>query len=199
MANPTDVLHRLLEGNTRFARGESLRHRLADGNLERLEAAQQARAAVLCCSDARVPPEDVFDAELGSLFEVRSAGNLLDDIALGSLEYACLHAGCSVVLVLGHDDCGAIKAAIQSQGSQEPPASPSIAAVLATLQPVIESLGPGSQAPGGRTEAAKANVRSIGADILARSAVLRSMADEGRIILQGGLLRHGDGRVEMVD
>ena len=107
------IWQQLLAGNQRFVQGRSqgrnlpeLRRRLAQG--------QQPQAAVLCCSDSRVPPELIFDQSLGDLFVVRTAGDVADRAALGSLEYAAEVLRSPVLVVLGHEQCGAVAAAASS-------------------------------------------------------------------------------------
>lgn len=98
---------RLIEGNRRYLAGgdEALRERLA-------KEGQRPYAIVVCCSDSRVIPERIFSADLGDLFVIRVAGNVLDRHQLGSIEYAAEHLGCPLVLILGHTGCGAVAAAL---------------------------------------------------------------------------------------
>ncbi len=83
---------------------------------ELAENGQHPRAIVLCCSDSRVIPEQIFSAGIGELFVIRVAGNVLDDHQLGSIEYAADHLGCRYILVLGHTGCGAVAAALEGGG-----------------------------------------------------------------------------------
>lgn len=103
----------LTEGNARFTSG---RHGKADlGAARRQDLAangQNPFAVVVCCSDSRVPPELIFDAGLGDLFVIRTAGNVVDDVALGSIEYGAEHLGVPLIVVLGHENCGAVKATV---------------------------------------------------------------------------------------
>ena len=103
-----NALDRLIEGNRQYLAGESgaLRERTArDG--------QSPYAIVVCCSDSRVIPERIFHTDIGDLFVIRVAGNVLDRHQLASLEYAAEHLGCRLVLILGHTGCGAIAAALK--------------------------------------------------------------------------------------
>jgi carbonic anhydrase len=108
--NPESSLLRLMEGNARFVKGE-MRHQ--GESVERrtaLSSEQKPFAVIVSCSDSRVPPELVFDQGLGDLFVIRTAGNLVDSIALGSIEYAVKHLGVKLIVVMGHENCGVIKA-----------------------------------------------------------------------------------------
>lgn len=110
-------LQKLEEGNKRFASGKSMH---PDETLERLQELTEGQhpfAIVVSCSDSRVPVELVFDQGLGNIFSVRTAGNIMGDYELGSLEYAIEHLGCKLIVVMGHKDCGAVKAFINSKGN----------------------------------------------------------------------------------
>ena len=111
---PEEALRRLVEGNNRYTIGLPLH--LNQDSARRIEVAREQHpfAAILGCSDSRVPPEVVFDQGLGDLFVVRTGGNVVDDLVLGSLEYAIEHLGVRLIVVLGHQSCLAIKSAIQS-------------------------------------------------------------------------------------
>lgn len=103
-------IERLLAGNRRYRESSdaALRERTAVHG-------QHPRAIVVACSDARVIPEEIFDAVLGELFVIRVAGNVLDNHQLGSIEYAAAHLGCPLVIVLGHTRCGAVGAALHGE------------------------------------------------------------------------------------
>jgi carbonic anhydrase len=108
------ALDRLTAGNIRFV---SQQMRYPDQSAERRAQAAQAQspfAAVLCCSDSRVPPEVIFDQGLGDLYVVRVAGNVTDDPIIGSLEYGAEQLGLSLIVVLGHTQCGAVRAALEA-------------------------------------------------------------------------------------
>src|SRR5688572_28409492 len=103
-------LKRLMAGNARFVADKPSLEHLGAVRRTTLAKGQNPIAIVLCCSDSRVPPEYVFDQGLGDLFVVRVAGNVADEVALGSIEYAAEHLGTPLLLVLGHEACGAVKA-----------------------------------------------------------------------------------------
>lgn len=108
------ALDKLVSGDREY-----LSHRLNSAELTpeiRLETAvhgQHPYAVVVTCSDARVPPEHIFNAGIGDLFVIRNAGNLIGDLDLGSIEYAVSHLGCKLVLIMGHTHCGAVEAALE--------------------------------------------------------------------------------------
>lgn len=103
---------RMLEGNARFISGGAEHPRQNKQTMESLINGQHPDAAVLCCSDSRVPPEIVFDQGLGDMFTVRTAGQTLDDAVIESLEYAVTNLNVSLLVVLGHEHCGAIGEAV---------------------------------------------------------------------------------------
>jgi carbonic anhydrase len=105
---PAIALQQLLDGNARYV-ADKATHPASRPS----DAAQHPAAVILSCSDSRVPPEILFDQGVGSLFVVRAAGNTYDQLALESIEYAVAHLGASVIVVMGHDRCGAVTAAVQ--------------------------------------------------------------------------------------
>jgi carbonic anhydrase len=158
---PTDVaeaLVRLKEGNARFVSGR-LRHAHQAANWRKhLTASQQPFATILACSDSRVPPELVFDQGLGDLFVIRVAGNIIATDVLGSLQYATRHLHTPLVVVMGHESCGAVTAAIEAlEGRAKAPRF--IAALLAAIEPGLKGL-PADLEGADRVHAAvEANVR----------------------------------------
>jgi len=112
-------LQKLEEGNKRFAAGKPVHPDETLERLRELKKGQHPFAIVVSCSDSRVPAELVFDQGLGDIFSIRTAGNVMGDYELGSIEYAVEHLNCKLIVVLGHKDCGAIKAFISSEGHYE--------------------------------------------------------------------------------
>jgi carbonic anhydrase len=111
--SPDQALDRLRQGNQRHLRGEAIQHHLT--NAERraaLAEAQRPFCVLVGCSDSRVPPEVLFGCGLGELFIVRNAGNVVDLAAMGSIEYGVVVLGAPLVVVLGHERCGAVQAAV---------------------------------------------------------------------------------------
>jgi carbonic anhydrase len=134
MSNQADgALQRLVEGNGRYV-ASKLTHP-NQGAERRMEVSkgQSPFAIIVGCSDSRIPPEIVFDQGLGDLFVVRVAGNVLEDIGMGSIEYAVDHLGVSLVVVLGHGKCGAVSATVQ--GGHAPG---HIGAIVKAISPALE-------------------------------------------------------------
>ena len=112
MPSAEQALQRLLDGNDRFVRGESQHPHMTEDWLSRLSAGQMPIATILACSDSRVPLELLFDQGFGDLFTIRIAGNVVTRFGIGSMEYAQHHLRTPLYIVLGHEGCGAVTAAL---------------------------------------------------------------------------------------
>lgn len=135
---PKDARERLEEGNKRFVEGKA---KYPDQSLARRkklgEEGQAPFAAVLACADSRVPPELVFDQGLGDLFVVRSAGQVVDDAVLGTLQFGVAELATPLLVVLGHGSCGAIKATVEATKKKAPPAGTGVDALVEALRPAV--------------------------------------------------------------
>jgi carbonic anhydrase len=128
------ALDRLIKGNARYANGTPTHGNQSRKRRADLKAGEKPFAVVLSCSDSRVPPEVVFDQGLGDLYVVRVAGNVMNDSVLGSIEYAVENLGASLLVVLGHEECSAVKAAIAAANGVVH------AAVIANVRNVVRQL-----------------------------------------------------------
>lgn len=180
---PSEALARLIAGNQRYV-GDQLLHpdRSSDRRSE-IEKGQQPFACIVGCSDSRVPPEIIFDEGLGDLFVVRVAGNVVGPIELDSIEYSTKYLGAKVVLVMGHESCGAIKAVLA--GTTE-----DIEDVASLIQPAIKNIT-------NATEAIKANVRWTVAK-LKQTPLSKKMIAEGNLGVFGAYYNLGTGKVELL-
>ncbi|MFH0736603.1 MAG: carbonic anhydrase [bacterium] len=125
-------LQTLLEGNKRFVSGTFSQKNYSE-ELKELTKGQHPYAIIVCCSDSRVPPEIIFDESLGKLFVVRVAGNVIDSVTLGSIEYAAEHLHTNLLVVLGHESCGAVNAALDGGET-----TPNIAQILRRIDPAVK-------------------------------------------------------------
>lgn len=132
--SPDEALVRLREGNARYAAGESSSSKPTAARRVETAQSQQPYAIIIGCADSRVPPEMVFDAGIGDLFVIRTAGNVSDDHMLGSIEYAVDHLGTTLIVVLGHERCGAVTAALEA-----PHASGHIDSIVTDIRPAVEA------------------------------------------------------------
>ncbi len=164
----------LLAGNHRFATGKDAPHDL-QAERKSLTKTQHPQVAVLSCSDSRVPPELIFDAGLGDLFVVRSAGEDDDAIVIGSLEYAVEHLGSTVIVVMGHEGCGAVTAAC-SGGKSE---SDNLEAVVSPIAPSCTKIDRAK--PENLDLAVRDHVHRVSQEILAKSELLREAAAEHKL------------------
>jgi carbonic anhydrase len=189
---PAAALAELAAGNARYARDAAVNcnrnyHRRAE-----VSGAQAPFAIVLGCSDSRVPPEVVFDRRLGELFVVRLAGNIADDDALGSMEYAIEHFAPALLLVLGHEKCGAVAATVDALKAGSEP-SGFVGSIVKKIMPAARrALGePGNTLH----DAIRENVRDAVANIRAQSTVARAAERTGALAVAGATYDLGDGRV----
>lgn len=126
------ALHWLLEGNKKFCEEHYDVHPTIS-EITELVGGQHPFAAIVACSDSRVPPNEIFDCDLGEIFVVRTAGNVVGEFELGSVEYAVEHLGCPLVMVLGHRNCGAVAGASTWTGGEG-----ALAAIMDEVSPSIK-------------------------------------------------------------
>jgi carbonic anhydrase len=188
---PDVSLERLSRGNARASAGKALRPHQNRARRKELATGQQPFAVVVSCSDSRVPPEIIFDQGLGDLFVVRVAGNVVDDTALGSVEYAVEHLGSRLVVVLGHERCGAVKAALDGG---EPHAH--VASLVKAIQPAVEKV---KDAEGDKLDlAVRANVSRVVDQLRASEPVLKEAVEKGDVKVVGMRYDLDSGKVEEV-
>lgn len=196
---PASALAALMEGNQRFRERRPIQRDLM-AQIQETTGGQWPFAAVLGCIDSRVPVEVVFDQGLGDVFSARVAGNGLNDDILGSLEYACKVAGSKLIMVLGHEGCGAVKGACDGVELGH------ITGLLAGIKPAVDSVSEPSD-PEQRTSANGAFVSAVVqrqveltvAGMLERSEVLRELKESGAIDIVGAVYDVGSGAVRLLD
>jgi carbonic anhydrase len=191
------ALARLKEGNARFIAGQARFQTVQKDVLAELAKGQQPYATILGCSDSRVPPELIFDAGFGELFVIRVAGNVLGPSILGTLQYAAAHLKTPLFVVLGHDHCGAVHAAINSKfhGARH---KSRIEVLLENILPALEELD-GSQPPESLIQSAvEANVRHTIRKLLETPEAKMQLAD-GKMMLVGAIYDIESGAVRFLD
>lgn len=192
---PASVIELLKEGNRRFVAGEVTvrNHR---EQIRQAVASQYPKAIVLSCVDSRVPVEDVFDRGIGDMFVARVAGNFVNVDILGSMEFACKVSGSKVILVLGHEHCGAVKSAINNVKLGN------ITAMLEKLQPAVDAVADVEPRTASNEAFVHAvtekNVRLNIQRIRAESPLLREMADSGAIAIVGAVYDMDNGSVDFL-
>jgi carbonic anhydrase len=192
-----EALRRLLDGNERFLRGEARfagfhRDRVAD-----LVGGQQPFATILGCSDSRVAPEVIFDASLGELFVIRVAGNVLSNEVAGSLQYAGSHLGTPLIVVLGHEGCGAIQAALASRDEDVQHRS-RIQSLVDSLLPGLQGVDPGLPPADRLSRAVESNVRWAVRQI-EESPEGQARKAEGWMRIVGAIYEIETGRVRVLE
>ncbi len=185
---PQTSLQRLMDGNRRFVEETSLHHNRAEER--RLETAEQQEpfAVIVGCSDSRVSPEILFDQGIGDLFIVRVAGNVVGPIEQDSIEYSAIYLHSSLILVMGHENCGAVTAVLEEKTKD-------IQAVADLIEPAVRQ---SKTQEGDRLEnAIKYNVINVVSQ-LKKSPALQKLIEQKKIEVIGGYYHFKTGRVELL-
>lgn len=191
------ALARLKDGNARFLRGEARFPTVQKDVLAALAKGQTPYATVLGCSDSRVPPELVFDAGFGQLFVVRLAGNVFSPEVAGTLQYAGTHLKTPLFVVLGHEGCGAVQAALRTlrDGTRE---KSRIEALLQNILPGLKDIDPRLREDEQMRAAVEANVRWTVTRILATPEA-QAREKEGVLRLVGAVFEFATGAVRFLE
>ena len=192
-----EALQRLIEGNRRFVRGEVHFPSVPSDVLAELAMGQRPYALILGCSDSRVPPELIFGAGLGQLFVVRVAGNSLSPEVAGSLQYAGVHLNTRLFVVLGHEGCGAIQAALKTKW-QGPSERSHIQMLVDRILPALSAVDPDLDPEAQLAQGVEANVRRTVRQI-AESPEGQLRLQEGGIKLVGAIYEFATGRVRFLE
>ncbi|MEZ7892169.1 MAG: carbonic anhydrase [Candidatus Wallbacteria bacterium] len=189
---PGAAIEKLLEGNNRFVSGR-VEHPNQSGErrTDVFKNGQHPYAVILTCSDSRVPPEVLFDCGIGDIFVIRTAGNVIDDVSIGSIEYAVEHLGTPIVIVMGHKKCGAVDATIA--GGEIPGHIKSIAA---QIKPAVLK----AKASGGEVldNAVKNNVELIVEKLKHSKPIISEFAETGKVQIIGAYYDLENGKVELL-
>jgi len=195
-ANPP-AWQRLLDGNARFVAGKTQHPHQDLARRAEVAAGQKPFAVVIGCADSRTSPEILFDEGLGDIFVVRLAGNIVDDAALGSVEFAVAKLGARLIVVLGHEKCGAVSAAVdalKSPGTSKLPGH--IGAIVERIKPAAASV---RGKPGDEVDnAVRANVSAVVEHVKAASPVLAPLFKSGELSIVGARYDLDEGKVEQV-
>ena len=194
---PAVVLEMLKVGNQEFLEG-NLTIRNNSQRVRDAALGQYPKAAIVSCSDSRIPVEDVFHQGIGDLFVARVAGNFINADILGSLEYACKISGSKLILILGHEHCGAIRSAIDNVKLGN------ITTMLEKIKPAINNAS--KKFDGEKTSenhefvkyVSSHNVQHAIEEIRSKSLILKEMEDNGEIKIVGGMYQMKTGKVEFL-
>ena len=195
---PDQVLQEFKDGNERFNSGNVTQREHSEEIRKAATGGQFPKAMVLSCLDSRVPVEDVFDQGIGDVFVGRVAGNFVNTDLLGSMEFACKVAGAKLILVMGHQHCGAVKGAIDDVHLGN------ITAMLANIKPAVEMSKNFEGEKSSKNESfvklvAQNNIRNTIAKIRAKSEILKEMEANGEIKIVGAFYTLRTGKLEFVD
>jgi carbonic anhydrase len=180
----------LMAGNQRFISGHAKSRDLVQLRRD-LASTQRPNVIVLACSDSRVAPELLFDKSLGDLFVVRSAGNIADAIGIGSMEYAAEHLGSSLLVVLGHQKCGAVSAAC----TQEKMPTVNLQAIVDKISPAVTKAKEHASSDQLLEAAVEENVHQSAKDVIANSPVLKHLQDDGKLAVIEAVYKLDTGEV----
>ncbi|MBK5238318.1 MAG: carbonic anhydrase [Actinomycetales bacterium] len=205
LTSPAQAWKEMSRGNERFVAGAPAHpHQDVDRRNELL-IEQKPTAALFGCSDSRLAAEIIFDKGLGDLFVVRNAGQIISDSVVGSLEYAVGVLGVPLIVVLGHDNCGAVKGAIDMLGPDAVELPPHIATLVTRITPAIRRVAgaAGLFAPDGTLDPDSVDALAVGrehlrdtiAELLESSELITAAIAEGNLAIVGANYRLGQGRV----
>lgn len=192
-----ESLQKLMDGNQRYVDGKFANKDIGSTKRQELSSkGQKPFAIVVTCSDSRVPPEILFDQGLGDIFVVRVAGNVVDPIALGSVEYGAEHLNSPLVFILGHTKCGAVTATLEAKGKPEG----NIGAIVKKIQPAAAV----AKKKGGTKEemletAIHENIKNVYNDMMKNSKILPHLVHEGKLKIVGGEYDITTGKVAMME
>lgn len=203
-----EALQKLMDGNKRYIENQMTGSKLSDSATRAsLAKSQKPYAIILTCSDSRVPPEIIFDKGLGELFVIRVAGNVPDPIVLGSIEYAAEHLGTPLVVVLGHERCGAVSAAVGAKGKST--GSVNIDAIVKAIAPNLKKAAKECDACKGETKCSvakkdafvecvvDANAKTVAAGLTRQSKILRHLYDAKKLKIVAAKYDLDDGTVTL--
>lgn len=189
METKEDIVQRLKDGNSRFV-ADKLDGQLQDSaRRTSLTSGQQPYAIILSCADSRVVPELAFDTGLGELFVVRVAGNVANTSSIGSIEYAVAHIGCQVLVVLGHESCGAVTAAIGGGDNGY-----NLNHLLAHVTPAVSACGDASDV----NSVVRKNAELTASELAKRSSIIGDAVADGKLQVIPAYYNLGSGEVDFL-
>ncbi|WP_428985785.1 carbonic anhydrase [Sinomonas terricola] len=193
--SPAEAWRTLREGNERFVSGTSVHPNQDSARRDELVGSQNPFCVIFGCSDSRLAAEIIFDLGLGDAFVVRSAGQVIDAAVLGSLEYAIDPLDVPLIVILGHDNCGAVTASVKAYSTGAMPEGFVRDLVERIMPSVIASQRNGVT---GVNDTVVEHVKQTGKRLIETSQVIARAVDEGRTAVLGVCYRLGEGRAELV-
>lgn len=192
--SPDQALTFLKNGHKRFMSQKLRKDGQGPSEIAKLSSGQQPHTIVLSCSDSRVPPEVVFDQKLGEIFVVRTAGETIEPTSIASIEYAIEHLGTKLILVMGHSQCGAVKAALSTADGQDA-GSPNLNKLVADIHPRLKDF---ERKPASTNYVAEgwANTSGVAKDLLKRSKIISDKVAAGDVQIKTALYHIETGKVD---
>lgn len=188
------ALTRLKTGNTNYINGAVRKDGQSQKDRARLVPSQKPHTIIFSCADSRVPPEIIFDQKLGELFVVRTAGEAVDNMAIASIEYAVEHLETPLLLVLGHESCGAVTAAFATFKSKDA-GSPALNELVKDIQPRIRQYS-GKRPSSRYLSEVKANTLGVASDLIARSNIIAEKYKKNELKIETAIYHLNSGWVE---
>ena len=192
-----DALQRLMDGNKRYIESKMTACQQTTKEMrETLSKGQEPYAIILSCSDSRVPPEIIFDKTFGEIFVVRVAGNVPDPVVLGSIEYALEHIGSPLIMVLGHERCGAVIASVDADGKPEG----NIGAIIKTITPSVKKaklVAKGKSKEEIVEQAVDYNIQLAAENIVKQSPVIKHLVKDGKVKIVKAKYDLNEGKVTL--
>jgi carbonic anhydrase len=188
------ALQKLMEGNARFASGNLTHPDQSADRLSELVSGQHPFAVVVGCSDSRVPPEVVFDQGLGDIFAVRTAGEVMDNVTLASIEYAVEHLNVPLIVVMGHDSCGAVTAVVN--GGEAPG---HLGSLVNYIQPAVDEARAAGSEDQLLDNSINNNVNNIVEELKTPQPILSEAVSEGKLKVVGARYHLDSGIVEILE
>jgi carbonic anhydrase len=206
--SPDEALEKLMAGNKNYRENTLTNASFCDpATRKSLVKSQKPFAIILSCSDSRVPPEIIFDRGLGEIFVVRVAGNIPDQIVIGSIEYAVEHLGSTLIMVLGHGSCGAVTATVEANGKTS--GSPNIDAIVKEIEPGIALAAQECPACKDEKDCAATrkselvncvidtNAKQVAANLTKNSQILKHLTEDKKIKIVAAKYDLDDGKVTL--
>jgi carbonic anhydrase len=207
--SPDEALQKLMDGNKHYVENKLTNAAMSDSATRTsLARSQKPYAIILSCSDSRVPPEIIFDKGLGEIFVVRVAGNIPDPVVIGSIEYAAEHLGSPLLMVLGHERCGAVTATVEAKGKST--GSANIDAIVKTIEPNVKPAVKDCEACKGEKKCAETkksefvecvistNAKNVAASLTKKSKILKHLVEEKKFKIVAAKYDLDDGTVTLL-
>lgn len=191
---PEQGLELLMQGNARFVKGDLdlLKKYATPAERTEVAAGQKPFAIVLTCSDSRLPAEIIFNKGLGEIFVVRVAGNIVERHELGSIEYALEHLGANLIVVLGHERCGAVTAAFNANGVSD---GSNIGSLIESIAPAVAET---KAVGGGVEECIVENIKKVSESLETRSTIIKELVETGKTKIVRAKYDLDSGKVELL-